>query len=304
MDKFTLLSHNGEDNIQCYLEMPSHPKGFVQICHGMCEFYERYENFRKALLTAGFAVCGHDHAGHGASVKDKNRYGYFGKKDGHLVLMQDAHAVSVYVKEKLGGLPLFLMGHSMGSFVVRDYLSHYGNEVAGAVIMGTAGPNPALPAGKALAAVIRAVKGDLYRPAIVQKLAFGGYTRRIADAPTGYEWLSRDTSIIEKYAGDERCTFIFTAAGFMDLFELLGRVNGKGCAERVPADLPMLIVSGKEDPVGDYGKGVQTVYHRLTESGHGEVTMVLYDDMRHEILNEIGYKQVEQDLIFWLEKQL
>ncbi|MBR5782910.1 MAG: alpha/beta hydrolase [Clostridia bacterium] len=304
MTKFTILSHNGEDTVQCYLEVPENPCAIVQICHGMCEYYGRYENFRNALLRAGFAVCGHDHAGHGASARDKRRYGYFGKKDGYRVLVEDTHAVSIYVKEKLSGLPLFLMGHSMGSFVARDYISAYGEELAGVILMGTAGPNPALGAGLALAKSIRALKGEMHRSALIHKLAFGRYTSRIAEVDTGYEWISRDAEVIAKYAGDEQCTFIFTVAGFIDLFTLLGRVNYKKWADSVPKELPVLLISGKEDPVGDYGKGVDIVYDRLARAGVENTEEILYDDMRHEVLNEYGREQVEQDLILWLEKRL
>ncbi len=304
--KFTLPSHNGEDTIRCYLDLPQgNPKAVLQIVHGMCEFYERYRDFINWLVARGFAVCGHDHVGHGDSIRDKDHFGYFAEKNGHRVLTQDAHAVSVYVKDRLPiGTPFILMGHSMGSFVARDYLSRFGKELDGAVIMGTSGPNPAASAGIALARSVCALRGSMYRPRMIQNIAFGGYTARIENALTGYEWLSRDPEIIEKYAGDERCTFIFTAGGFADLFTLLRRVNGKKWGASVSKDLPVLLISGSEDPVGNYGKGVRQVNEMLKKAGHNKTEMVLYPEMRHEILNEVGKEQVYDDLLAWVEKTL
>ncbi len=302
--RFTLPSHNGEDQIACYLELPEQPKAIFQILHGMCEYFERYRELIDHLLAAGYAVCGHDHVGHGKSAAVDERLGYFGKKEGHRVLAQDAHAVSVYVKDRLPQLKLFLLGHSMGSFVARDYITQYGDEIAGAVLMGTAGPNPALGAGLALAKMLRAVKGELHRSDLIQKLAFGGYTKRIENAVTSYEWLSRDMETVNRYADDKYCTFIFTVSGFVDMFTLLGRVNQKNWASQVPVRLPILLVAGEADPVGDYGKGVVWVGDRLREAGIKDLDLKLYPDMRHEILNEIGREAVREDLTAWLEQRV
>lgn len=304
MQKFTLLSHNGEDTIQCYLETCTHPKAIVQICHGMCEYYERYEGLRTKLLQNGYAVCGHDHVGHGDSVSDKERYGYFGSKDGHRVLSLDTHAVSAYVRDKLPRLPLFLIGHSMGSFVVRDYISTYGSEVAGAILIGTSGPNGAIGAGKALAKSICAAKGDTHRSIRLFALVFGTYNRRIQNPVTWHDWLCRDPDVVVKFVAQEKCTFIFTARGFYDMFELLDRVSRSAAANAVPKDMPILLLSGAEDPVGNYGKGVTQVYDMLCSAGVKNVDFTLYPEMRHEILNEYGKEQVLSDIVCWLEKCL
>lgn len=300
--QFSLSSHNGEDTIACFLEIPDQPKGILQICHGMCEYFERYREFIDFMKLAGFAVCGHDHAGHGQSARDEEHFGYFGKKDGHKTLALDTHSVSVYVKDQLPELPLFLLGHSMGSFVARDYISQYGNELDGVIIMGTAGPNPALGAGLSLAKMLRRTKGELHRSRILHDLAFGGYNKRIKHPRSTYEWLSRDLKTVAKYADDPYCTFIFTTRGFEDMFTLLGRVNEEGWAATVPTDLPILLVAGEADPVGDYGKGVTTVYNRLEMAGVKDLVIRLYPEMRHEILNELGREAVYTDLLLWLEK--
>ncbi len=301
--KFTLPSHNGEDTVACYLEIPDNPRAILQICHGMCEYFERYREFVDFIKLAGFAVCGHDHVGHGQSAASDERLGYFGPKDGHRVLALDAHSVSVYAKDKLPGLPLFLLGHSMGSFVARDYISEYGDELAGAIIMGTSGPNPALGAGLTLAKMLRKTKGELYRSALLDRLAFGNYNKRIKPCRSTYDWLSRDMKCVAKYADDKYCAFMFTVSGFVDMFTLLGRVNEPGWAATVPTDLPLLLVAGEADPVGDYGKGVRVVHSRLEAAGVEDLRLKLYPEMRHEILNEVGREGVYTDLLLWLEKR-
>ena len=301
--KFTLNSNNGEDTLACFLEIPEEPKGILQICHGMCEYFGRYREFIDFMLLAGFAVCGHDHVGHGESARDEEHFGYFGKKDGHKVLALDAHLVSTYVKDQLPGLPLFLLGHSMGSFVARDYVSQFGKELDGVIIMGTAGPNPALQAGLTLAKALRHTKGELHRSKLLNNLAFGGYNKRIKDNRSRFDWLSRDMKTVVKYTDDKYCSFIFTTRGFEDMFTLLGRVNDEGWAATVPTDLPVLLVAGDADPVGDYGKGVSLVHSWLEKAGVEDLILRLYPEMRHEILNELGREAVYTDLLLWLEKR-
>lgn len=302
--RFTLSSHNGEDNISCHLEIPENPRGILQICHGMCEYFDRYREFIDFMLLAGFAVCGHDHIGHGESARDADHLGYFGSKDGHLALAMDAHAVSVYVKDQLPGLPLFLLGHSMGSFVARDYVTQYGDELDGVIIMGTAGTNPALDAGLTMAKMLCKTKGEMHRSALLNKLAFGGYNKRIKNARSTYDWLSRDMKTVVKYADDQYCSFIFTARGFVDMFTLLKRVSRPEWAATVPVDLPVLLIAGAEDPVGNYGKGVREVHERLKRASVKELSLILYPEMRHEILNELGREGVYTDLMLWLEARL
>jgi alpha-beta hydrolase superfamily lysophospholipase len=192
----------------------------------------------------------------------------------------------------------------MGSFVARDYISHYGKEIDGVIVMGTGGPNPAASAGIVLAHTISALCGPMCRPKLINDIAFGGYTSRIENALTGYEWLSRDPEIIEKYARDERCTFIFTVSAFADLFKILARVNTKRWGASVPTALPILLIAGSEDPVGNYGEGVKQVLALLQKAGHQNTDLVLYPEMRHEILNEYEKEKVYGDLLNWIDKVL
>ncbi|HCU08443.1 MAG TPA: hypothetical protein DF480_05725 [Clostridiales bacterium] len=287
---------DGKSIIHSYrMEMQGAPSAILQIVHGMSEYFLRYEGFADYLAGQGILVTGHDQAGHGSSAGPED-YGYFGAESGWLHLVEDVQRLREAVQAEYPGVPYFMLGHSMGSFIVREYLTRYGEGLSGAVITGTAGHNPLNRPGIPLVKLLRLRYGDRHRSSFVHTMAFGGNNRKIGSPANLYEWLSSDQKVSDSYVQDPQCGFVFTLAGFQDLFTLLDRVSRKDWAGKVPAGLPVLLASGLADPVGQYGKGPAEVYERLRQTGHDQVALRLYEDMRHEILNEKGQAAVYGDI--------
>ena len=287
---------DGKSIIHSYrMEVQGAPSAILQIVHGMSEYFLRYEGFAEYLAGQGILVTGHDQAGHGSSA-DPEDYGYFGAESGWLHLVEDVQRMRELVQADYPGVPYFILGHSMGSFIVREYLTRYGEGLSGAVITGTAGHNPLNRPGIPLVKLLRVRYGDRHRSSFVHTMAFGGNNRKIGSPANLYEWLSSDQTVSDSYVQDPQCGFVFTLAGFQDLFTLLDRVSRKDWAGKVPSDLPVLLASGLMDPVGKYGKGPAEVYDRLRKTGHDQVALRLYEDMRHEILNEKGQAAVYGDI--------
>lgn len=296
MTEYTFLSANKKTTVHWYKWDVENPVAVLQIVHGMSEYIERYDAFAKYLNSFGIAVVGNDHIGHGKSVASQDDWGYFGPKDGWKFFIEDVEEMRKIAKEEYKDVPYYIMGHSMGSFVTRGWLKMFGEGVDGAIIMGTSGPNPAVGAGKAIAGLIKSFKGDRHISKLITAMAFGSYSDHIPNAKTHYDWLSRDEAIVDAYMKDPACGFTFTIAGYIDLFSLLGYIQGEQWYNSVPKDLPLLIVSGEDDPVGAYGKGPAEVHEGLTNAGCSDVSLILYEGMRHEILNEFGKEVPMEDV--------
>lgn len=279
-------------------------KGVFQLTHGMAEYSDRYEDFGNYLAEKGYAVFIHDHMGHGKSTKSDDDLGYFGEdKDNWKHLIEDVYSVTKIAKEKYPGKPFYLFGHSMGSFVARGYLEKYSNELNGAVICGTSGANPAAGLAVYIAAAVGKIKGSRYKSNFINNLAFGSYNKKFAkDGDCGFSWLSVNEDNVSFYNKNKYCGYTFTTSGFMGLFGLLSHVSKIECFEKVKKDLPLLLISGKDDPVGSYGKGVKEVYDNFIKTGHKLTSIKLFDGLRHEILNEKCNRDIYDYIIDWLDK--
>ena len=300
-------SCNGRTANTCYFYLPASgkPRAVVQLSHGMCEYVERYEHLADFLCGRDIALIGHDHPGHGRSAPDAGELGFIDEKNGADLMTADLRRMHLIIRERFPEIPVFLLGHSMGSFVARDYLSRWADGLSGAIICGTAGPNPAAAAGIRLANGMIRRKGSHYRSELLNSIAFGAYNKPFGpDLPTSYEWISSDRELVDRYAADPLCTYIFTAAGFRDLFTSLERVSRPEWARSVPAGLPLYIIAGEQDPVGDFGKGVRRVASRLIEAGTRDLTLRLYPGDRHEIFNEQDRETVFAELAGWLESRI
>ncbi|MEG1870173.1 MAG: alpha/beta fold hydrolase, partial [Oscillospiraceae bacterium] len=283
-------SSDGKNNIISKIYMPAQtPKGVIQIVHGMCEHMGRYESFMKFFAENGYVVCGNDHLGHGETVANKEDLGFFGTAQGYSKLLQDVHKLNLIMKKDYPDLPYFILGHSMGSFITRLYLAKYDDNLTGAIISGTGGPNPMVKAGYKLACGAIRKRGERYRPKNIDKMVFGAYNTHFKGKnSTSKDWLSSDPQVVADFMADEYCMFTFTAAGFKDLFALHYLANREDTVQRIPHQLPILLLSGEQDPVGAYGKGVHKVYSMFKKAGIENVTLQLYPNGRHEMLNEVN----------------
>ena len=279
-------------------------KAVLQIAHGMVEFIERYEDFALYLTSRGFAVTGNDHLGHGGSSAPED-YGYFAEKDGNSVLLRDMHRLTQLTKEKYPGVPYFLLGHSMGSFYARQYLFTWGKELDGAIVMGTGHqPKMLVLAGMAVTRVLALFKGWKHRSAFVDGMAFGSYNKAFEPARTDKDWLTKDEKTVDRYLADPRCTFLFTLNGYYNMFKGISRLHDRKRLADMPKELPVLFTAGADDPVGDFGKGVEKAARTFRRAGMRRVAVKLYPGDRHEILNETDRAQVYADLADWLEALL
>jgi alpha-beta hydrolase superfamily lysophospholipase len=300
--ELTFPSSDGRNTIHAELFIPSDNKvrAVVQVAHGMMDYIGRYALMADALCASGIALCGNDHLGHGDSVATPEDYGFFASRDGYKYVIDDVKGMNDLIRKELPDLPVILLGHSMGSFISRLYSVRYPDSIDGLIIHGTAGPNPATGAGKLLVKLLRAVKGERHRSKFVCSLADGGYNKGFDPAEGDGAWLTRDPSMVADRVGNPKNDFIFTLAGYEDLFNFLGDCNSKAWFKAFPAGLRTLVISGEQDPVGDFGKGVRYVYDNLKKNG-ADVELKLYEGARHELFNETNRDEVFADLIGWIE---
>ena len=301
-ERITFPSADGKNTIVAYIYTPAsgETRAVLQLCHGMCEYIRRYEPLADYLCAHGIAFAGNDHLGHGESASCAEDLGY---TSGAAYLVEDARTMTTILKERFGEqTPFFFAGHSMGSFIARQYLTQYGREgIDAAIIIGTAGPGAPTGAGRALARLIGLFRGDRHRSRLLKSIAFGSYTKRCPKGSPSAAWISRDEALVAAYMADPFCNYLFTVRGYIDLFTLLGDISRKDWAGRVPKDLPILLMAGETDPVGNYGRGVRAVYDSLLAAGVTDVTLKLYPDDRHEIHNELDREAVFTDLLAYLQ---
>ena len=300
MHQLPLQSATGQGELYVRVWEPENqPKAVLQIVHGMAEHIERYDLFARYLNQNSILVVGADNASHGKSISKDGIRGYFGAEHGWNSLIQDIQSVHSIIKQSYCGLPCILFGHSMGSFLARSYAARHGDDLDGFIFCGTAGKNPALPVAKLLARSEIRKNGASTPSRLLDKLSFGAYNNAFKPNRTPFDWLSRDEAEVDKYVDDPACGFVFTAAGFRDLFDGLGEVSGPQWARRVPKR-PILLIAGDADPVGANGKGVKQVEAWLVQSGH-RVKCILYPGARHELLNETNREQVSDDVRLFIE---
>ena len=281
------------------------PRAVIQICHGMAEYIERYDDFAEFLSLNGYYVVGHDHLGHGESISSSDKLGFFREKNGNEYVLTDIHNLRVQTQEKYPELPYIIMGHDMGSFLVRQYIGVYGAGLSGAIVMGTSEqPTAILRVGKAIIRVLAFCFNWNYRSPLVDNMVVGAYDKHFANEEDGSNWLSRNPEIVRKYQHDPKCGYMFTVNAYYHMFAGMIKMNQQEKEGKMPKRLPILLISGKKDPVGNFGKGVKKVYKKYKECGMQDVQMKLYPDDRHEILNELDRKAVFIDIWKWLANRV
>lgn len=303
MKEWRITSSDGVHSLKVLTWIPEGQiKAVVQISHGMIEHMERYREFAEFLCKEGYLVVGNDHLGHGASVEKEEELGYFAKQGKSAVPVEDLHLITGKVKEEYPGVPYFLLGHSMGSFLARRYCMTYGQELDGAIFLGTGTqPSLVLAYGKLVAGITKLFRGDRHRSRLIKYSAFGSYLSHIENPKTASDWLSRDEERVKQYRDDKLCRFDFTVNGYDTLFDVISYIQKSENIQKLPKDLPILILSGEEDPVGAYGKGPRKVYQSYLDHGLTNVQLKMYPEDRHELLHELDRQQVFQDILSFLE---
>ena len=303
---FTFSSSDGIHTVSAVRWLPEGPpRGVVQLVHGISEHMGRYDGFARFLAEHGFAVTGHDHLGHGRTAANPSEYGWFGEKDGWKYVVKDVRALRERTGAEFPGLPYFLMGHSMGSFVVRGYLMFWPGTVDGAILSGT-GQEPPLTvaAGRVLSALLSKVTSTKAHSPLLDGLSVGRYNKQFKPLRTSADWISRDEAVVDAYRADPLCRFLPTVGMYHDMMvglQLLARPEN---LRRMDPDTPVLFFSGDRDPVGANGAGVKKVAGWFKDAGVKDLTVTLYPGGRHEMLNEINRAQVYADVLGWIERHL
>ncbi|MBO4692951.1 MAG: lysophospholipase [Clostridia bacterium] len=294
-----VLSSDSLHKLKGVVYMPAgEPLGIFHLVHGMTEYIGRYDALLSLVASAGFIACGFDNLGHGKTASEGER-GFIASKKGYKYLIDDVMLFGNSVKKDYPGIPYYLMGHSMGSFIVRLTAEKYKNSIDRLIICGTGGPNPASGAGLALINILMLFKGKHGYSDFVENMAFGSYNKRFTGGK--YSWLTKDEAVQSAYAADPLCTFRFTLSALKDLVKLNSLCNRPGWFKSLRKDMPILLISGEDDPVGNYGKGVRTVYSRLKKYGY-DVTLNLYENCRHEIHNDSCKQQSAKDILKFIMK--
>jgi alpha-beta hydrolase superfamily lysophospholipase len=278
------------------------PRGVVQVAHGLAEHGARYARLAAALAQAGYAVCADDHRGHGQTARSDDDLGFFAERDGWRTCVEDLWRLNRRIAADHPGLPIVLLGHSMGSFLAQQLMSERGDALAGVVLSGSGGkPDAMAAAGRLFARFERLRLGARGRSAAINALTFGAFNKPFRPARTPFDWLSRDAAEVDKYAADPRCGFVATTQLWIDLLDALGDVTGAARQARIPKRLPIYVISGSEDPVGANTKSVRRLLQDYRALGLERVSHRFYEGARHELLNETNRDEVTRDLIAWLD---
>lgn len=298
-EEMYFLSSEGKRRIKVYIWRAENPVGILQFSHGMKEHALRYQEMAEFFVERGFTVLGNDHLGHGRSTLSKGDTGYFGLPDGNKYLVEDLYRTFLLGKKE-GDLPYFILGHSMGSFLLREFLLEYPKEkLNGAILMGTTEvAKPLLKAGIAYTSLTRKYIGEEYRSPVLKSIILN-FNRKLARHHTPFDWISSIEEEVQHFAEDPLVQFDFTANGYHFLLEAMERMNPLK-KEEANLAIPLFIVSGEEDPVGEFGKCPKITYQKYIQKGYTDVSLKLYPNNRHELLHDRDKEQVLEDLYQWM----
>lgn len=289
--------------LNVYQWLPDQPaKGVVQIAHGLGEHAGRYERLARALTEAGYAVYAQDHRGHGRTARSPAELGFFAERDGWRACIDDLGRVRDYASSQHPGFPIFLIGHSMGSFMAQHFVSERGDGLAGVVLSGSNGKPPPLAAiGRVVARIERLRLGARGRSALLHRLSFGAFNKQFEPARTPFDWLSRDPAEVDKYAADPLCGFPASVQLWIDLLDGIAEIAKPARQARIPKQLPIHILSGSRDSVSANTKGLEQLLSAYRAAGLQRVTHRFYPEGRHEMFNETNRDEVTRDVIGWLD---
>ncbi len=279
-------------------------KGHIHILHGMAEHQKRYFTFAESLRHEGYLVSMHDHRGHGrTAILNQSIKGYFGEEKGFDQVVEDVKTVTSLIRQNRQLPSMILFGHSMGSFIARRYSELYSMELDKVIFCGTGASSLSHVAGLNLAKILVKLEGKEKKSKILNALTFGSFNHKIQKPKTKFDWLTSDVKEVQKYLDDEECGFLSTNQFYVDFLQGIITLSKSQQVNRIRKDLPILLISGSNDPVGGYTKGIWKVANQFGKCGFHDVTVQILYDMRHEILNEKKKEQVFQTIIKWLEKE-
>ena len=304
--EFYFPSSDGVHSVHVQEWVPEgQPRAVVQLVHGIAEHVSRYDPFARFLTAHGYYVCGDDHLGHGKTASNPEELGYTCERDGWTHMVDDLYALRRLTGEKYPGIPYLLLGHSMGSFLSRTYLIRYPGTVDACALSGTGQQAPALVSfGTLFAKLERARLGSHGRSGLIQKLCFGAYNNQFKPVRTPNDWISRDKAVVDAYNADPFCQFWPTVTLFGDMMDGIRLITDPSNLAKMDQSTPVYFFAGARDPVGDSGKGVQKAYQSFLDAGCQDVSIHLYPNGRHEILNELNREEVYADLLTWMEAKL
>ena len=310
---YTFPSADGVSTIHAVKWMPDSGQvvAVLQLVHGMVEYIERYEDFAKFLNTKNIAVIGHDHIGHGDSVSSEEEWGIMHAEHPSDVMVEDIFSNYKIGKEQFPDKPYFILGHSMGSYMLRKFLSVKADELEGldgAIIMGTGTEQDGtIKLGLNMISFIAAFRGVDHRSKMLAKLQYGAPYKEFDTDGTGdrtKSWLNRDVDMVNKYYADPKCTYLFSLNGYRGLMEAVLFDNQQENINKMRKDIPIFFTSGSMDPVGGLSEGVKAAKAKFDEAGIEDVDIKLYEGYRHEILNEIGKEVVYNDIYEWIMSKI
>jgi len=279
-------------------------KGIVQIAHGMAEHAQRYHDFAHFLNEKGFVVYANDHRGHGQTAKNKNDIGYFASNKGWFTVVDDMNILSLFIKSKWEHKPLFLFGHSMGALLSSTYITQHAQNIKGLILCGLSGTPGII---KYLAFLIifiaKILKGKKGRVKLLDTMSFGAFNKKIKNPKTPFDWLSTDAAEVDKYIKDPLCGTLFTVQFFDDLLKGISYNYTKNNALRIPKTLPIYMISGTHDPVGEFTKGVKKAHKFYLKAGLTHLSLKFFANKRHELINESHKIEIYNDIHNWLNIQ-
>ncbi len=279
------------------------PRGVIMIAHGMAEHSGRYARIAQALVQAGFAVYAHDQRGHGKTA-EHGLLGHYADHGGWQKVVGDLASINHHIRQQYPEAPIFLLAHSMGSYIAQAYLMQHSCSLQGAILSGSNYQPPALYRAASLVARFeRWRQGPTGRSALMDFLSFGSFNKAFKPNRTGFDWLSRDPVEVDKYINDPFCGFRCTNQYWIDLLEGLQQITPRGSLLQIDSKLPLLVIGGSCDPVSD-GKRLDDLANALSNAGASQLQLKIYPQARHELLNETNRDEVTDFLIDWLEQAL
>lgn len=279
-------------------------RGIIHICHGMAEHAQRYHHLARVLNSQGFMVVAHDHRGHGPQTPDE-KLGQYASDNGWALVTSDVGVVQGWIESEYPNLPCYLLGHSMGSFIAQGYLQSHPtpSRLAGLILSGSnRDTRLKLFALRAIVAAVCRLQGADRPSRLIHALTFGAFAKSVPDATTPFDWLSTDENAVRDYINDRWCGFDCTSRLWADLGGGLAALRRAGALRKIPSQLPILILSGDRDPVGEFGRGPQRLARAYRDSGHSDVSCVVLQGMRHEPFNEAKHQEAEETLLSWLAR--